>query len=212
MLVHSPLRVGSLAIAVLVASLPLARPAAAKLPPLSLDVYQRTPSGEQGKLLHHFSAEELGAMPQYTIITSTPWTARSTFVGVRVEDILKKVGVASGTFRLAAYDGFISQTIYVSDVMKYHPIFATSMNGEQLQIRNFGPIFTIFPRDLHPDVFNNYRFEASFARQIKALEVELKWMHRVLGCRDPRRARSAALARHGSARRTSTRIARSDEA
>ncbi len=162
----------SVAALALIASLPFARPAAAKLPPLALDVYQAGRPGQQARLLRHFSAADLGAMPQVTIVTSTPWTARSTFVGVRVEDILKAVHVGAGSFKLAAYDGFISQTIYVTDVLAYHPIFATSMNGDVLQIRNFGPIFTIFPRDRYPGVFDNYRFEASFARQIKALIVD----------------------------------------
>ncbi|PCE24021.1 hypothetical protein BWP39_30525 [Paraburkholderia acidicola] len=156
--------------AVIVAS--LLQVADAKLPEAGLDITGKiTKYTDAERKTYHLSEADIAAMPQYVITTSTPWTSRAKFAGIRIEDVLAKVGATGTSFRITGYDGFISSDIPFSDVEKYHPIFATSMNGVKLKIRNFGPFFIVYPRDGYYEELNNSKMEASFARQVKSLEV-----------------------------------------
>ena len=118
-----------------------------------------------------FSEKDIFSMPKYEIYTSTAWTKKSKFVGVRVEDILERVGAYGKAIKLRALDDFFV-TMPISVPLKYHTILAYSMNGKRLVVSDFGPLWSIFPRDDYPNDFKNSSNDFRYIRQIYEIEVE----------------------------------------
>ncbi|WP_168790821.1 molybdopterin-dependent oxidoreductase [Paraburkholderia aromaticivorans] len=139
---------------------------------LSLDV-----QGKIGKTTdaahktYHFTEAQLLALPVHSITTSTTWTPRSTFTGPLLADILKTVGANGSQVEIHTLDDY-TYTIPVSDSNRYGVVVAYSMNGRRLKIRDFGPLFLIYPRDAFPDELTGASGDSKFVWQIKALIVK----------------------------------------
>ncbi|WON77160.1 molybdopterin-dependent oxidoreductase [Serratia sp. UGAL515B_01] len=118
-----------------------------------------------------FPHEQLFAMPVHSITTTTSWTPKEKFEGVALADLLAKVG-AKGTMMTfyALNDYYIN--IPISDVEKYHIILAYKMGGRMLKIRNFGPLFLIYPRDSGGNELNSPLYNSRFIWQIKRIEIK----------------------------------------
>lgn len=144
----------------------------AQAAPLSLDV-----GGKIGRTtdpshqLYHFTEAQLLALPAHSITTATSWTARSTFTGPRLTDILKTVGAYGSEVEIRTLDDY-TYTIPVSDGDRYGVIVAYSMNGQRLKISDFGPLFLIYPRDAFPGELAGASADSKFVWQIKALIVK----------------------------------------
>lgn len=120
---------------------------------------------------YHLSEADILGMPQYTITTSTSWTAKSVFKGIRLVDVLKRVGAWGQQIRANTYDGYI-YTIPVQDAQKYGVILAYERDGIPLTLRDFGPLFVIYPRDAYRSELINFETEAKFVWQLKSLEIQ----------------------------------------
>src|SRR5579862_9528660 len=72
---------------------PLQAGAAPMTTTLALDVKGKiTKTNDADHTVFHFSEAQILALPTHTISTSTTWTAKSTFTGPLLADILKTVG------------------------------------------------------------------------------------------------------------------------
>ena len=119
----------------------------------------------------HFSEAQILALPSHSISTSTTWTPKSTFTGPLLADILKTVGAYGDQVEIHTLDDY-TYTIPVSDTSRYGVIVAYSMNGQRLQVSDFGPLFLIYPRDEFPAELAGASADSKFVWQIKALIVK----------------------------------------
>jgi hypothetical protein len=139
---------------------------------LALDVKGKiAKTNDADHTVFHFSEAQLLAMPAHSISTSTTWTAKSTFTGPLLADILKTVGAYGDQIEIHTLDDY-TYTVPVSDTGRYGVIVAYSMNGKRLQVSDFGPLFLIYPRDAFPGELAGASADAKFVWQIKALIVK----------------------------------------
>ncbi|WP_414696660.1 molybdopterin-dependent oxidoreductase [Paraburkholderia sp.] len=139
---------------------------------LSLDVMGKIAiTTDPSHTVYHFTQAQLLAMPAHSITTSTEWTARSTFTGPSLADILKHVGAQGTEIEVRTLDDY-TDIIPLSDIDRYGVIMAYSMNGKRLKVSDFGPLFLIYPRDNYPTELTGADANAKFVWQIKALIVK----------------------------------------
>lgn len=99
-----------------------------------------------------FDRAMLGALPDLIVETDTPWTDRARrFQGPLLRDLLARVGAQGDWLRVEALNNYSGQ-IPISDVQDYGVILAMSLDGEPLAIRDFGPLFVLYPFDEHPEL------------------------------------------------------------
>lgn len=112
-----------------------------------------------GKLSHanvgnaaHFDAAMLKALGMHTVSTHTPWTEGvAQFSGPLGRDLLEAVGASGDTLVVKALNDYVAE-LPVSDFIDNDVILAMKRNGERLTVRNFGPIFILYPFDGHPEL------------------------------------------------------------
>ncbi|MGB8714043.1 MAG: molybdopterin-dependent oxidoreductase [Onishia taeanensis] len=99
-----------------------------------------------------FDREMLRALPNRVVSTHTPWTDQERqFRGPLIRDLLSRIGAHGDQLRVEALNHFSGQ-IPVSDVQDYAVILAMTMDGEPLAIRDFGPLFVLYPFDENPEL------------------------------------------------------------
>ncbi|AHG20666.1 oxidoreductase [Chania multitudinisentens RB-25] len=118
------------------------------------------------------SKENFDKMEKSIIKTTTSWTPkghRVTFEGVKLKDILNKVGAYGKTLRISALNNYWVD-IPITDVENYGIILANRMDGKPLTIRDFGPYFSIYPVDDIPNL-NKPIYLSRFVWQINKISV-----------------------------------------
>jgi hypothetical protein len=139
---------------------------------LSLDVGGMVAAtNDPSHTAYHLTEAQLLALPVHSITTSTAWTARSTFTGPSLADILKLVGAHGSQIEVHTLDDY-TEKIPVSDCDRYGVIVAYSMNGKRLKVSDFGPLFLIYPRDAFPTELSGAAADSKFVWQIKDLIVK----------------------------------------
>lgn len=144
-----------LTLILLLTCLPIMMPEAAPLPaptgPTLLTVsgnIARTNMGDQAR----FDRAMLEALPGRRIETDTPWHREvGRFEGPLAEAVLDAVGAHGEVVRIRALDGFEAR-VPVADFRRYDVILAMSRNGEPMAIRDFGPLFVLYPFSDHPEL------------------------------------------------------------
>nr|WP_259295214.1 molybdopterin-dependent oxidoreductase [Paraburkholderia sp. DHOC27] len=127
-------------------------------------------SGEH-RAVYHFTQAQLLALPAHSITTSTRWTARATFTGPLLSDVLRQAGAHGTQIEVQTLDDY-TETIPLADCDRYGVVVAYSMNGKRLEISDFGPLFLIYPRDAFPTELSGPATDAKFVWQIKSLIVK----------------------------------------
>jgi hypothetical protein len=117
-----------------------------------------------------FDMGMLDALPSRTTTTNTPWyDSKVSFKGPLGADLLKSVGAHGTMVRVTAIDDYASE-IPLQDFLDSPVIFATSLNGQPMSVRDKGPIFVVYPFDIRPDLYNEAYFGKS-VWQVKAIEI-----------------------------------------
>lgn len=99
-----------------------------------------------------FDRAALEALGLHEVSTSTAWTdGVSRFQGPLLRDVLDRVG-ASGTRLTARALNDYSVRIPIGDCRKYRVLLALTRDGRELQRRDKGPIWVVYPRDDHPEL------------------------------------------------------------
>lgn len=102
--------------------------------------------------------------------TSTVWTEGvNQFEGVELHDLMLFLGVQTGTILARAINDYQVE-IPVSDAIPNGPIVAYRMNGEEMSIRDKGPLWIIYPFDTRSEYATTEYFGRSIW-QLKALTV-----------------------------------------
>jgi hypothetical protein len=147
-------------------------PMAHAAPPLQLDVEGKiSRTNDPSHTVYHISEAELLKLPAHTIVTSTRWTPKSTFTGPLFSDVLKLVGATGRTVEFVTLDDY-TVSMPASNAERYGAILAYSMNGKRLEVRDFGPLFLVYPRDTYPSELTGAAADARFVWQVKALNLK----------------------------------------
>lgn len=100
----------------------------------------------------HFDRAMLDRLPSRSIVTTTPWhPGPGRFEGPLFSALLDAVGANGSEVRVVALNGFEAR-IPVSDFKRYNVILAMRRNGEPMPIRDFGPLFVVYPFDQHSEL------------------------------------------------------------
>ncbi|MBI1774929.1 MAG: molybdopterin-dependent oxidoreductase [Proteobacteria bacterium] len=103
--------------------------------------------------------------------TSTPWTdGRPTFEGVLMRVLLEQVGAKGSTLTAVALNDY-KVDVPIADFSQYPVILAYKMDGQELKVRDKGPLWIIYPQDDFPDL-KNKQTQAKWVWQIKELRIK----------------------------------------
>ncbi len=123
------------------------------------DVVLTVRNGDQ---YHEFSIEDLRALGEREVKTTTIWSdGVQEFVGVSLNQLMSHVGVTEGTLEAAAVNDYAVQ-IPMSDATAEGPIVAYLRNGEEMSLRDKGPLWVIYPYDSGAE----FRTEDIYSRSI----------------------------------------------
>ena len=150
-------------------------PAAAEALPPPTGPVMLTVSGQiantTGPDRAQFDRAGLEALGLHEIRTSTSWTdGVSRFEGPLLSDLLDRVG-AGGSKLVARAINDYSVVIPAEDCRKYPVLLALRRDGRDLERRDKGPIWIVYPRDEHPEL-RSERINARWIWQLDRLEVQ----------------------------------------
>ncbi|MDA9207305.1 molybdopterin-dependent oxidoreductase [Octadecabacter sp.] len=110
--------------------------------------------------------EALLEFPATTFETSTIWTEGvHTFTGVSLAYLAADLGVEGGQFLATAINDYTVE-IPFKDAVEGGPIIAYLMDGEEMSVRDKGPLWVIYPYDSDAE----YRSEVIYSRSIWQLD------------------------------------------
>ncbi|MEA3251381.1 MAG: oxidoreductase [Pseudomonadota bacterium] len=117
-----------------------------------------------------FDAAMLKALGMHTVATRTPWTEGvSQFSGPLGRDLLEAVGAQGDSLIVKALNDFVAE-IPVSDFTKYDVILAMMRDAKRLTVRDFGPLFILYPFDQQPELqTEKIRFRSVW--QVASIEI-----------------------------------------
>ena len=113
-----------------------------------------------------FDLSALQALPVTSIETTTIWTEGvQSFQGVSLAALLEHVGAAQGTIQAVALNDYAVK-IPTTDAVDDGPIVAYSLNGDEMSVRDRGPLWIIYPFDAN----ETYKSEEYYSRSIWQLD------------------------------------------
>lgn len=113
----------------------------------------------------------LNSLEGRTLVTDTPWHRKANvFKGPLLRSVLNAAGIESDYVVIHALNGFAAE-IPVTDIDHYDVILAMTSNGEPMAIRDFGPLFVLYPFDEYPELNNNEAIRFRSVWQVDSIEV-----------------------------------------
>jgi hypothetical protein len=104
----------------------------------------------------------LQALPKTSFTTTTMWTeGEQSFEGVELRSFLEALNVTEGRLIAAAINDYRIE-MPISDVRAGGPIIAYMNNGQEMSVRDKGPLWIVYPYDSAPE----YQSEVVFSRSI----------------------------------------------
>ena len=104
-------------------------------------------NGERGA---EFDREMLYALGLTEIETTTAWTdGPQLFEGVLLRSVLERVGASGTTITGTALNDYAA-SFPIEEADLYDVLLAAIMNGVEMQLRDRGPLWIVYPRDDHP--------------------------------------------------------------
>lgn len=93
--------------------------------------------------------------------TTTPWTdGFVTFAGVLGVRLLTELGCTGSRLRCTALNDY-SVDIPVDELRNYPVLFALSQDGNELSLRDRGPIWVVYPWSQHPTLVDRLHRQRS---------------------------------------------------
>ncbi|GGY04658.1 hypothetical protein GCM10007160_35390 [Litchfieldella qijiaojingensis] len=118
-----------------------------------------------------FDYDMLMSMSPYALKTSTPWTEGSSlFEGPLGREVMAAVGARGDMMRIKALNNFVAD-VPLSDFYDYDVILALKRDGVPMEVRDFGPIFVLYPFDDHPQQLLNETIRFRSVWQVASIHV-----------------------------------------
>lgn len=118
-----------------------------------------------------FDLALLEGLGSVVIETTTIWTdGLQTFEGVELIDLLAAIEAEGTSLRAIAHNDY-AVDIPVADAVEGGPIVAFLRNGDEMSIREKGPLWVVYPYDSTPE----YQSETIYSRsvwQLNRIEVQ----------------------------------------
>lgn len=113
-----------------------------------------------------FDLAMLEGLGTVTFETNTIWTQGTQhFEGVSLEVLVKELGLSGSTIRATAINDY-TVDIPLSDAVEGGPIIAYKLNGEEMSVRDKGPLWIVYPYDSKTE----YQSEVVYSRSIWQLD------------------------------------------
>ncbi len=120
-----------------------------------------------------FDLAMLEKMPQTQINTTTRWTqGLQSFVGVKVSDLLKRIGAQGTKIDATALDGYTAPTLDVEQMQKYNVILAYKRNGNYMRVRDKGPLWMMYPVDDYPHLKSDIQTQYKLIWHLRYLDIK----------------------------------------
>ncbi|CAE6865304.1 hypothetical protein R69746_08055 [Paraburkholderia aspalathi] len=120
---------------------------------------------------YDLNEEQILAMKQASIRTSTNWTQSMNFTGFLVTDLLKKIGATGSQLEIHCLDGYV-YTVPIYEMQKFGVILAYERDGKRMAVKDYGPLGLIYPRDQHPSELSGPATDAKFMWQVSRMIVK----------------------------------------
>lgn len=118
-----------------------------------------------------FDRDMLYALGLTEISTTTAWTdGVQHFEGVLLRDVLERVGAAGTTITGLALNDYRAP-IPFEEAALYDVLLATVMNGNEMQVRDRGPLWIVYPRDAHREL-QEPLYNDRWVWQLRELQVQ----------------------------------------
>lgn len=126
-------------------------------------------NAEHGEI--RFTRSDLVARDWHTIKTGNQFISGvGTFRGPMVSDVLSLIGRANATkARLTAVNQFYAE-VEIAEFARFGAILAMEMNGRALSLRDFGPIWVMYPIDDHSELQDS-RYNSRLVWQLSEIEL-----------------------------------------
>lgn len=124
------------------------------------------PEAENAEGAIKFDLAMLEGLGAVEFETSTIWTqGLQHFEGVPLDHLVDHLGIAGTTLRATAINDY-SVDIPFSDAVEGGPIIAYKLNGEEMSVRDKGPLWIVYPYDSKTE----YQTEVVYSRSIWQLD------------------------------------------
>ena len=118
-----------------------------------------------------FDAVMLDSMEVTQLTTASPWHAQPvTFTGPSLSKILNAVGAQGKVLKMTAMNKY-ETSVPFDDAVDFGPVLARRANGNELTIRQKGPLFMIYPFDKMPQLKSDTYYTRSIW-QLQKIVVE----------------------------------------
>lgn len=108
-----------------------------------------------------FDAEMLDSIAVTQLTTASPWHANPViFTGPSLSSVLKVVGAQGKVLKMTAMNKY-ETSVPFGDAANFGPVLARRANGNELTIRQKGPLFMIYPFDRMPQLKNDTYYTRS---------------------------------------------------
>ena len=98
-----------------------------------------------------FDLAGLKSLKSETFETTSIWTEGvQSFTGVSLATLMEELGIEDGTPEAKAINDYAVK-VPVSDAVEVGPIVAYLLNGEDMSVRDKGPLWIVYPYDAIPD-------------------------------------------------------------
>ncbi|RCV90829.1 oxidoreductase [Vreelandella rituensis] len=108
-----------------------------------------------------FDLAMLGAMPFHGFETGTPWTETSGYYsGPLLRNLLEMLDAKGEQVYVKALNDY-EATLPIADLYNYDVLLAIRRGGELMPIREFGPLWVLYPFDDHAELLGEtFRFRS----------------------------------------------------
>ena len=117
-----------------------------------------------------FDRAMLEALGMESFETTTPWyNGPVKFEGVRMQKLMQAVGASGDSVTATALNDYTTD-IPVADFERYGVLLALKRDGNEMPVRDKGPLFIVYPYDSRPEL-KSQKFYSRSAWQVAKLEV-----------------------------------------
>ena len=117
-----------------------------------------------------FDRAMLEALGMESFETTTPWyNGPVKFEGVRMQKLMQAVGAAGERVTAVALNDYTTD-IPIADFERYGVLLALKRDGNEMPVRDKGPLFIVYPYDSRPELKSKIFYSRS-AWQVVMLEV-----------------------------------------
>ena len=117
-----------------------------------------------------FDRAMLEALGMESFETTTPWyNGPVKFEGVRLQKLMQAVGATGKSVTAVALNDYTTD-IPLADFEHYGVLLALKRDGNEMPVRDKGPLFIVYPYDSKPEL-KSQKFYSRSAWQVAKLEV-----------------------------------------